>query len=451
MKEVSRLRTPTIAGYAQILTAFAMLIAIGGILLSSPWASAGVALSPIDALFTAVSGVCVTGLSTIDVGARLSFSGQAVLLVLIQLGGLGITTVSTILLAAAGRATLGHAMRAGDTLAAVRVRPRRLLAWVAAITLSAEVIGAVILAVRMDGENRLWTAIFHSVSAFCNAGFSLQSDSLARHRSDAVVLSTIGFLIMLGGIGFIVHRQVVLWIVDRVRGKRMRLYLHSRAVLSANVCAWILGAGVFWGFERHNLWATSSGLQTFGGALFQSVSARTAGFQTIDFAAMREPTLFLVMFFMLIGASPGGCGGGLKVTTAAVLIATMVARLRGRECVSLFDRTVPAATVRRSFLLLTLTLLFLTVVVGALLISEESITLGGGYHQLTALAFEAVSAFGTVGFSAGVTPTLTTWGKVIIIACMFVGRVGPLLVALAIVRPRTGPTYSYPEEELAIG
>ncbi len=438
------------SGPVHAVTAFAGLIAIGTGLLALPAAANGGRLTLVDALFTATSGVCVTGLSTITIGERLSMTGQAVLLALIQLGGLGITTVSTILFVAAGRATLGQTVTAANSLAAVRVQPLRLLSWVALVTLSAEAIGAVILSGRFTGPDAWWLAVFHSVSAFCNAGFSLFPDSLTDYRSDPVILGTLGALIILGGLGFIVLRQVALWLMAWMTGRRRALFLHSRVVLMANVALWGIGTGVLFGLERGGAFSGRF-WESLLGSIFQSISARTAGFNTVDVATLREPTLFALMFLMFIGASPGGCGGGLKVTTTSVLIATMVARLRGADSVALIRRTVPPATIQRSFLLLALSLLFLTLVVAGLLFSEETPQSGGRADQLTVLAFEAVSAFGTVGFSAGVTPTLSTSGKLFIIGCMFVGRLGPLVVALAILRPRHGPVYSYPQEELAIG
>ncbi|MGE0480531.1 MAG: TrkH family potassium uptake protein [Phycisphaerae bacterium] len=451
MPESQSLRAARPFGPTRAVAAFAVLILVGTAVLALPFAARGERLSLVDALFTATSGVCVTGLSTISIGERLSTSGQAILLALIQLGGLGITTVSTILLLAAGRATLGHTVGAEETLAAVRVKPLRLLWWVALATVVTEAVGALILWTRLSGPNAAWTAVFHSVSAFCNAGFSLYTASLTASRSDPVVLGTISVLIMSGGLGFIVLRQVSQWLRGLVTGKRSPLFLHSRVVLLANLALWVLGAALLFVLERDNAFADHAFAESVLGAIFQSISSRTAGFNTIDFATLREPTLFAIMFLMLIGASPGSCGGGLKVTTAAVIIATIVARLRGAETVGLLRRSVPAATVQRSFLLLSLALLFLTVVVAGLLFSEEASAAFGRADRLTVLSFEAVSALGTVGFSTGVTPTLSPTGKLLIIACMFIGRLGPLVVALAIVRPRAGPKYSYPQEEIAIG
>jgi trk system potassium uptake protein TrkH len=442
---------PYLPGPGRAVIAFALLIVLGTAVLALPVAAVGERLALVDALFTATSGVCVTGLSTITVGERLSRPGQAVLLVLIQLGGLGITTVSTILLVAAGRATLYQAVSAEESLAAVRVRPLRLMSWVALVTFSAEAIGAAILWSRFSGPGAWWPALFHSVSAFCNAGFSLFPDSLAAHAADPLVLGTIAVLVVLGGIGFIVLRQVTLWLVARVRGGRVPLFLHSRVVLLANMALWVLGAGVFFGLERNGALSGSNSGPAVLGAVFQSISARTAGFSTLDFADLREPTLLVLMFFMLIGASPGSCGGGLKVTTVSVLLATIVARLRGTDSVALLRRSVSPQTVQRSFLLISLAVLFLAVIVMGLLIAEERPAQLERADRLTVIAFEAVSAFGTVGFSTGLTPSLSTLGKLLIISAMFVGRLGPLVVALAILPRRRGPEYSYPQGELAIG
>ncbi|MCG3130300.1 MAG: Potassium/sodium uptake protein NtpJ [Phycisphaerae bacterium] len=453
MASTTRIRGATVglSGPARTVLGFALAALLGGLLLSMSFSGRAEHVPFIDALFTSTSAVCVTGLSTIDVGQRLTPAGQGILLGLIQLGGLGITTVSTFLLLTAGRATLGHALGAGESLAAVRVQPLRLIWWVVGSTLAIEACGAVLLLWRFEGDGAAWSAVFHSVSAFCNAGFSLNSDNLTGYRSDPVVLTTVSVLIMTGGIGFIVLRQVALWGWSLLRGRRFPLFLHSRVVLLANAMLWLLGGAMFLGLERNALLSDESFLVAAGNAMFHSISARTAGFNSVDLAFAREPTLFLMMFLMLIGASPGSCGGGMKVTTVSVILATMFARLRGVETVTLLRRTVPPATVQRSFLLLSIVLALLTLIVTGLLFAEEAAPAAVRADRLTVLSFEAVSAFGTVGLSAGVTPTLTTAGKLLIIVAMFVGRVGPLVVALAILRPRSHPSFAYPLEELAIG
>jgi len=439
------------AGAMRLALGFGALILIGTGLLCLPASAAGPSLGLLDALFTATSAVCVTGLSTITIGERLSPFGQGVLLALIQLGALGISTMSTLLLVAAGRATLGHHVDAENQLAAVRVKPLRLLWWVLATTIIAEAAGALLLARRFEGQDAGWSAVFHSISAFCNAGFSLYPDSLIRFHADASILATIMVLIALGGLGFIALRQVSFWLGGLIR-RRSPLYLHTRIVLAASVVLWLGGAGMFLLFECDN---TMSGLTTaekIGAGLFQSVTTRTAGFNTIDIGSMREPTLFFTLFLMFIGGAPGGVAGGIKVTTAVVILAAVVARLRSLETTTIFRRTIPPEIVQKAFQLAALSLLFLTFVVASLLVTEEPLNSHfAPTHHFLALVFEAVSAFGTVGLSTGITPELSSAGKVLIILCMFVGRIGPLAMALAVFRPQARPKYEYPREELAIG
>lgn len=440
------------SGAVRLALGFTVLIALGTALIKMPVAAAGTPVGWLDALFTATSAVCVTGLSTIPIGERLSFFGQVVLLGLIQAGALGITTMSTFLLVAAGRATLTHHVETQDQLAAVRVPPLRLLWWVLATTILAEAVGTLCLSRAMRDGDAWWSAAFHSVSAFCNAGFSLYPDSLTRFRSDPAAMGTIMALIALGGLGFIALRQISLWFGGVLRRRRTPLYLHTRVVLLASAVLWIGGAGIFLAFEWDNTMAGSNAAEKLGAGLFQSVTTRTAGFNTLDIGAMREPTLFFTLFLMLIGGAPGGVAGGIKVTTAAVILAAVIARVRNVDTVTLFRRTVPAELVQKAFQLATLSVLFLTFVVAGLLVTEEFLASRfAPTHHFLALVFEAVSAFGTVGLSTGITPELSEPGKVLIIVCMFVGRIGPLALALAVFRPQRRARFEYPREELAVG
>ncbi|HOW73088.1 MAG TPA: potassium transporter TrkG [Phycisphaerae bacterium] len=436
----------------RLASGFAVLIAIGTALLSLPGASQGARLSWVDSLFTATSAVCVTGLSTIAVGDQLSGFGQGVLLTLIQLGGLGITTMSTLLLVAAGKASLSHHVEAQDQLAAVRVKPFRLLLWVVSLTVIAETLGVIVLSPGLGRGQSTWSAVFHSVSAFCNAGFSLYPDSLTRFGDQPLVLVMIMILIAAGGIGFICLRQIGLWVGGRLHGRRPPLYFHTRVVLVGSVILWILGATMFCLLEWRNSMANLPVTGRLGAGLFQSVTTRTAGFNTLDFGRMRESTLFFTLFLMVIGGAPGSAAGGIKVTTAVVMLAAMYARLRSRESVTFLRRTIPPDIVQRAFQLASLAIVFLGLVVAALLITEEQLmSPHAPAHHFLAIVFEATSAFGTVGLSTGITPQLSVGGKLIIIACMFVGRTGPLVLALAVFRPRTSVLFDYPREELAIG
>jgi trk system potassium uptake protein TrkH len=443
---------PMFSGPARLVLAWAGLIAVGASLLRLPASARAVPLSCLEALFTSTSAVCVTGLSTINVGERLSPFGQAVLLGLIQLGGLGISTVSTLLLATAGRASIAQQYEARDALAAVRVKPMQVLWWTIGITLISEGIGAVILARQFGGEHGWWYGVFHSVSAFCNAGFSPFADNLMGYRGDAVVNFTVAGLIMVGGLGFIALRQLFLWTAGVVRRRRVPLFLHTRVVLTASVLLWIVGAVVFIVLEHDHTMADLDGRQRALAGFFQSVTPRTAGYNTLDFGMMRESTLLFTIVLMFIGAAPGSCAGGVKVTTAVAVLAALRSRIQGIPHVSLFNRTLPLGVVARAFYIVILSTLFLVIVIGALVMTEETRPMAGlRADRLTALAFEAVSAFGTVGLSTGITPNLSAGGQLLIILTMFVGRLGPLALAVAVLRVRSRPLYEYPKEEVAIG
>lgn len=440
------------SGAARLVAAFGLTILIGAAFLHSPYSAAHGAIPMLDALFTSTSAVCVTGLSTIDVGTQLSRTGQGMLLLLIQLGGLGITTFSTFFLVAAGRATLSHHLETQDHLSSVRIRASRLLMWIIPFTLIVEALGALVLASRLPEGDRWWNAVFHSVSAFCNAGFSLYPDSLIRFRSDHVITGTVALLVVLGGLGFIVHLQILAWVTARIKRKPLRLFLHARVVIVSSLVLWIVGAAAMLILESGNILLGLPWKERISSALFQSVSLRTSGFSTWDWSTCREITLYSAMFFMFVGGGPGGCAGGIKVTTVAVLLATIRARLRGRDDVSLFQRTVPPAIVRRAFQLVIIALFFAAAVILALLASEEPIGPQADQgHIMTVMAFETVSAFSTTGLSAGATPDLSPAGKILMIVSMFVGRLGPLVIALAVLPEEAKPRFAYPREELAIG
>ncbi len=428
------------------------LIATGAIALHTPAALADTQISWLDALFTSTSAVCVTGLSTINVGDDLSGLGQGVLLALIQIGGLGIATVSTLLLLIAGQRSLAGEQEAGSALAGVHISTKKLVVFAIATTLIFETIGALLLTTRFTGDGAIWSSVFHSVSAFCNAGFSLNSDSLTQYATDPAVNAIIGMLIVLGGIGFIAMHQMSSWVAMRRRGQRQPLFLHVRVVLLASVVLWLFGTAAFLFFEYDNTLSDMSLSQKIMASLFQSVTTRTAGFNTIDFASLREPMLLVTMLFMLIGAAPGSCAGGIKITTVVVILAAVRARLRGFKNVSLFSRTVPRPIVARAFYIGTFSILFLGVVILALVVTEEVAPVAGQRtDNLTELAFEAYSAFATVGLGTGITSDLSSSGKLIIILTMFVGRLGPLTLAMAVFTPQSTPKYEFPKEDLAVG
>jgi trk/ktr system potassium uptake protein len=438
---------------------YTLAILLGTLLLCLPLAAQGDPLSFLDALFTATSAQCVTGLTVLDTGTRLSGFGQLVVLILIQVGGLGITTFSVYLFYVLRH---GVGMRGRlliqETLAHTAYGSvRELVRAIFLLTLAIEGVGALLLALRFVPEQGwvagLYSAVFHSVSAFCNAGFSLRADSLVGYQGDALVNLTIIGLITLGGIGFLVIHELLGLLRRRSqKNPRRRLSLHARLVLVTSAALTFGGALVIWLLESRSSLHYLNGLDGFWTVLFQSVTARTAGFNSIDLNAFEVPTLFFIMFLMFVGASPGSCGGGIKTTSLALFVAILHSRLRGDEHTNVFKRTIPDELATRTLTLVLLAglicslaiFLLLTVQIHGLPFRESR----GTYLEYT---FEAVSAFATVGLSLGVTAKLVPLAKLIVIGLMFIGRVGLLTVAFAIVRRSRGGAVRYGEETIMIG
>jgi trk system potassium uptake protein len=438
---------------------FAAAIVIGALLLTLPISAAGRRVGCLDALFTATSAVCVTGLTVRDTGHEFSTFGQAVILTLIQLGGLGITTLSTALFLLFGqRASLSS----HDVVeSSFRARPvgklKPLLTRVFLWTLLIEAVGAVVLLPselhRLPTWRAMWNALFHAVSAFCNAGFSLQSDSLIGDRANAAVILPLAGLIILGGLGFGVLMEMGENAWTRARGqKTQRLSLHTKTALAASGILLLAGTVVFWICERGNVLRATSWQSQFLTSFFASVTPRTAGFNSIDYAQTTTTTVYLTIVLMAIGGCPGSTAGGIKATTLAVLFAAARARLRGSRWTSLFGRGVPDMAVDKALAVVALMTVF---VVGGILVLS-AVELRQVPHVQTpgrsvGLLFEVVSALGTVGLTTGITPTLTAAGKMIVIGLMFVGRLGPLTVAVAIARQQPRPAVRLGEEPIMIG
>jgi trk system potassium uptake protein TrkH len=432
---------------------FAGAILAGTALFWLPLSAQQRPLSLIDALFTATSAVCVTGLTVIDPGTTLSGFGQAVLLTLIQLGGLGIMTFSIGLLAAVGlmpsftsRLTIQQQLTHSPTRNLLE-----LARGVIVLTLAFEVCGALILFFSFLPLDRFasvgaaaWAAAFHAVSAFCNAGFSLFTNSLVDFRSDPVVILTMVGLIAAGGLGFL----VLIELGRRMRGGGVRepMSLHTRMTLSVSLALWGAGFILILFLEWHDALVHLSWDDKILSALFQAVTPRTAGFNTVNYATLSGPVLILTIALMVIGASPGSTGGGLKTTTLAVLWAQVSGRLRSHDRIHYHKRTLPPATVNHA---ITVTFVYLGVVaVGAFLLM---VVQNASPASFLDYLFEAVSATGTVGLSLGATHSLTAGGKAVVIVLMFLGRVGPVTVIYALSRRATRKTFHYAEEEVMIG
>lgn len=428
---------------------FVVLIASGTVLLSLPAASTGGRISFIDALFMATSATCVTGLAVVDTGTQLTVFGQIVLLILFQFGGLGFVTMATLItlvlnkrISLKERLLLQESMNQNSIQGIVKLI-RRVLIYSLIIQLS----GAILLAVRfmldMPFGKALYYGLFHSISIFNNAGFDLFGDvhgpfsGLTRYVEDPIVNITSMLLIFLGGIGFIVLSDVIDF------PKRRRLTLHSKVVLATSAILIVLGAAVFFWLELNS---TLKPLHAGGkvmASFLQAITPRSGGVTTIEIPLLRESTQFLMILLMFIGAAPGSTGGGIKITTFAILVSTAYARLRGKEDIVMFRHRIAKENVYRA---ITMTLLSLMLVVLATMLL--SVTESADF--LTVL-FEAVSAFGTSGITMGLTTELTTIGKVLVILLMFVGRTGPLTLAYALKPKNSKELYRYPEGNITIG
>jgi trk system potassium uptake protein TrkH len=442
-----------------LVTTFGLLILVGTVLLRLPIAQVQ-PVGLVDAFFTATSAVCVTGLITVDTATAYSRFGQTVILALIQLGGLGIMTFAA-LAAQLLRLRISFSSQAAWQSVffegPARGDLRRALHRILLMTLVIEAIGTglLYLGLRRAGPARggLFEAVFHSVSAFCNAGFSVYSQNAAAFRDLPLMVATLMALIVVGGLGYTVLLEIVGRGWRRLRGRRegpVVWSLHSRIVLKMSTLLIFGGAAVLV-FTGLTAAEESLGARVWH-ALFQSVTARTAGFNTVDIGALPLPSLLILIGLMFVGGSPGSCAGGIKTTSAAVWLARVRARLTGREDVTLERRRVPHDIVRRAALVLSVATLWN--LAGAMILS---LCAGGPAGvRLEQLIFEQISAFGTVGLSANpgtavsLSGTFSAVGKLWIILTMFVGRLGPLTIALAVI-PRPRAAYEYPIERVMIG
>jgi trk system potassium uptake protein TrkH len=441
------------------ILSFAGLILVGTILLMLPAAANGPRLAAIDALFTATSATCVTGLVVVDTGSRLSLFGQGVVLVLIQCGGLGIMTFSTVLiLLMTGRFSLVQRSVIQDSFThGPATGLPSLVRHVVMFTLVLEAAGAALLFIRFSAiyhpGRALYFAIFHAVSAFCNAGFGLYSQSLMDFSSDPLVSLTVALLIICGGIGFLVMLELkrVLFRAHNVRRAR-HLSVHSKLVLTLTVLLLAAGTLGFLIVEWNHTMANLSLPAKVMAAFFQSVTARTAGFNTLDFGKMANVTLLFTLLLMFIGAASGSTGGGIKINTLGVLFAFSRSRLRGEETTNIFRRTLAPEAVGRAISVFVVAVVVIYVATMALTVSELGTTILEESRGLfLELLFEVVSAFGTVGLSVGITPKLSTLGKLILVLVMFTGRLGPLSIAVALSGREPRSRFQYAEENVMIG
>ena len=432
---------------------FVGLILLGALLLGLP-AAATRPLSFLDALFTSASAVCITGLAVVGIGQDLSFFGQTVTLVLLQVGGLGIITFSAVFFVMMGR---GLATKERDILQSVFLHaPRRdlaaILKSVLVTTACCEAAGTLLLWMRfgrdMPPGQALYQALYHAVSAFNNCGYALFADSLTSFRGDLLVNLTVMGLIVAGGIGFIVHFELFM----RLRGRQRRLSVHTKVVLIATAVLVAGGALVFFAFERDGVLAGLPWPHQVLASLFQSVTARTAGFNTVDIAQLSNQTILMTLVLMFIGASPGSTAGGVKTTSASLLVLLMWSRARGREEVTVFNRTIPKELLNRMIAIILASTLTIVLVASLVLVAADDTPQPvQSRHLFVEYFFETVSAFGTVGLSMNVTPNLNPLQKAAIMLMMIAGRVGPLTLAFSLARLSGRRQVRYAEVGVMVG
>jgi trk system potassium uptake protein TrkH len=470
------------------LSSFVIVIVVGALVL---WGFPG-SVRPgkqvgfVDALFTSASATCVTGLSTVPVYETFSRFGQTVILILIQIGGLGLMTFAAFFAVALGKG-VGFTDRVvlQDLL---NVDPAatigRMLAGLVSLTFTVEATGAALMFGRftdpvsgtlLPAEDQLYFATFHSVSAFCNAGFSLYdarnwtvfaTDPLMNGVvASEIVLGGLGFTVILNGIGLL--RDPIHRLRERLRRRPLteaeeeaeerreppRMSLQTRLALRVSAVLVAGGAVLFLILEWDNVLAGRDTTQAVMASLFQSVTCRTAGFNTVDIDKLRASTLCVMIVLMFIGASPGGTGGGIKTVTAAVLSRVVASLARGRSRVEVFHRTLPDIVAAQAIVVTTLSLAAAAGATIVLCVTEPRLFQPGGTPSgdpFLAVLFEVVSALGTVGLSTGITDRLTDAGKLVLVAVMFVGRVGPITLTQAVAAKRPG-AYEWPEERVMIG
>lgn len=445
-----------------IIIGFLVLIFIGSALLSLPIATrSGHPLTYLDALFTSTSAVCVTGLVVTDTGTTFSLFGQIIIILLIQSGGLGVMTVMSMAFLLVGkRITLSDRMAIKESFNEFDLSGLvKVILKVLKVTLAAELLGAALLATRFiplfGWDKGLFFSFFHAVSAFCNAGFDLLGSvstpfaSFSMFAHDPVVILTLSFLIISGGLGFVVISHIAS--PARIR-KKQGISRYARLVLAVTTVLLLLGFIAIFSFEQGNpktLGQMSLGDKILNG-FFQAVTPRTAGFATIDQGLMLPATKFIVMMLMFIGASPAGTGGGIKTTTFAIVLLFMISSMLGKRDVTAKDRRINTDTVRRALTIM-LMALFLVCAASLALMGIEGQR--DGLFSSENIVFEVISAFGTVGLSAGLTPLLSAASRIILIFVMFAGRVGllTLAVALAVRSRKEEANIRYPEERYMVG
>jgi len=429
---------------------FILAIFAGTVLLLLPFSTKSGNISFIDALFTATSGVCVTGLIVQDTATYFTPFGQVIILALFQLGGLGIMTFSTLILLVAGK-KISIKDRIIIQKGFHHGAPRDVKSLVKNIFLYAlafEAAGTLFLFLRWQKDftwlKALSHSVFHSISAFCNAGFSLFSKSFLSYRNDTWINITLLLLVVLGGVGFLVLQEAKEVFLGIVRRKKVQISLHTKLVFTMTSFLIVFSFVSFLIIEWNCSLKMFTLKEKIFSSLFQVITPRTAGFNTINLNSLSFAAVFLLIMLMFIGASPGSTGGGVKTSTVGVIFAFLKSKITGRDSVNLFYRTLPMESVIKAFTVVTLA-------VGIIFLSSFILLITQPWAGMKEVLFEAFSAFSTVGLSLGVTPKLSGLGKIVIILTMYIGRIGPLTLLYAFSRQKAFGRYEYVEEAVMIG
>jgi len=432
-----------------IIVIFSILIGCGTLLLMMPFSStSGHSIGFINALFTAISAVCVNGLTVLDPGHDFTIAGQTIIMILIQIGGLGFMTISVIIaiimrkrIGLKDRLLIQQATQSSSAQGLVR-----LCIYIMIIVFAFESIATLILTVHwqpsMGWGAAFYYGLFHSISAFNNAGFALWSDGLVAYVGDPVVNFVIIALFVAGGLGYIVIVELF------QKRKWSKFSLHTKIVLSATLVITIIGFGILFLLESMNpaTFGTLNWFERLQAAWFQSLVPRSSGFNTIDITNMLTASQFLLIIYMFIGAASGGTGGGVKINTIVVLILATITTFRGGGQVHAFGRRIPDGTILRALAVVMSSIVVVLVVALALTITEDMLE----DHFLEVL-FEATSAFSTTGLTMGLTKDLSLVGKLIVCFTMFIGRLGPLTLAYALATRKQQSRIGYPEDNILIG
>ncbi|MGL4731826.1 MAG: TrkH family potassium uptake protein [Clostridium sp.] len=432
---------------------YAGIIFLGGVLLSLPIATNDGTSTPfIDSVFTSTSAVCVTGLVTVDTGTHWSYFGKTVIICLIQIGGLGFMAFATMLSLLIGKKiTLKQRLIMQESMNSTSLQGIvKLAKYILIFTFAVEGLGALLLSTQFIPEfgpgKGIYYSIFHSISAFCNAGFDLMGNynSLVNYGGNVVIICTISALIVIGGLGFFVWDEIYNY------RNRKRLSLHSKLVISMSLALIVGGTILFFIFEYSNPETMKNmGLKERTlASFFASVSPRTAGFNSISLTGLTIPSVFLTIILMFIGGSPGSTAGGLKTSTAGILYMTVKSVISGREDTEIFKKRINKDMVYKSFAIMIIALGLVITVTVLLAITQSS-----SGEPFESYIFEATSAFGTVGLTMGLTQKLNTIGKIIVALTMYAGRVGPLTLVLAISMKKKSKKLSikYPEDKILVG